>query len=186
MLIVTVPIAVFVTVLSSKIILLIYGPSYIPSVIALQILIWTIVFMFVNGLSSNFLGSHNKQPIATKITAIGAVTNIILNILLIPKFSYVGSSFATVITELIMTPILIYIVWKNQYTNLIPLIKDLPKIIFSSLIMLIYIIYFNDLNLIILILTASIIYLGLIFITRTLDDDDILILKRILKLQKND
>ena len=185
MLILTVPIAVFVTVLSSKIILLIYGPSYIPSVIALQILIWTIVFMFVNGLSSNFLGSHNKQPIATKITAIGAVTNIILNILLIPKFSYVGSSFATVITELIMTPILIYIVWKNQYTNLIPLIKDLPKIIFSSLIMLIYIIYFNDLNLFILILTASIIYLGLIFITRTLDEEDILILKNIMKLSKN-
>jgi hypothetical protein len=84
-----------------------------------------------------------------------------------------------------MTPILIYIVWKNQYTNLIPLIKDLPKIIFSSLIMLIYIIYFNDLNLFILILTASIIYLGLIFITRTLDEEDILILKNIMKLSKN-
>ncbi len=102
MLIITIPIAVLVTVLANKIILLIYGPNYIPSVIALQILIWTIVFMFVNGISGNFLGSINKQPIVTKITAIGAVTNIILNILLIPKYSYIGSSFATVITELII------------------------------------------------------------------------------------
>ncbi len=186
MLIITVPIAVFVTILANKIIFLIFGPSYIPSVIALQILIWTIVFMFVNGLSGNFLGSINKQPIVTKITAIGAITNIILNILLIPKFSYIGSSFATVITELVIMPILIYIVWKNQYTNLIPLIKDLPKIIFSSVIMLIYIIYFNNLNLFILIITASIIYFGVIFITKTLDEDDIQILKSIIKSPKHD
>jgi len=64
--------------MASKIILLIYGPGYIQSIIALQILIWTIVFMFLNNLSSNLLGSVNRPVVVAKIVAIAAVVNIIL------------------------------------------------------------------------------------------------------------
>ena len=181
LLIISVPIAVITTLLSTRIILFMYSEGYIQSIIALQILIWTIIFMFINGLAGNLLGSVNKQLIVTKITGFGAISNILLNIILIPKFSYVGASFATVITEFILMPILIYVMWKSGYTNLKPLIKDLPKIIFSSLVMSLFVIYLNSLNLFLLILIASITYFGTILITKTLDDEDILILKSIIK-----
>lgn len=181
MLIISIPIAVFVTITADKIILLIYGPGFIPSIIALQILIWTVVFMFINNVSGNFLGSIDQQITVSKVAAIGAIVNIILNILLIPKFSYVGSSYATVFTELMILPILVYVVHNYHYTNVSPLVKDLPKILLSSLIMSIFIIYFNYLNLFILIIASAIIYLGAIFITRTLDKEDIILIKSILK-----
>lgn len=181
LLIIGIPIAIITTLLSTQIILLIYGADYVPSIIALQILIWTIIFMFLNGLAGNLLGSVNKQQIVTKITCFGVVFNILLNFILIPKFSYVGASFATVITEIILMPLLIYVVWKNDYTTINPLIKDFPKIIFSSLVMIIFIIYLNGLNLFLLIPIVLIAYFGTIFLTKTLDDTDISILKRIIR-----
>jgi len=181
LLIISIPIAILTTFLATQIILFIYGNDYIPSIIALQILIWTIIFMFLNGLAGNLLGSINKQPVVTKITFVGVISNILLNIILIPKFSYVGASFATVITEFILMPIIVYAVWKNGYTSLSPLIKDLPKIIVSSLIMIIVILFLNSLNLFLLILIASIAYFGTIYFMNILDDDDKLILKRIIR-----
>jgi O-antigen/teichoic acid export membrane protein len=100
---------------------------------------------------------------------------------LIPQFSYVGASFATVITEAVILPILIYYIWKNGYTNLKPLAKDLPKIIFSCIFMTIFLVALNGINLFLLIIIALIIYFGTIYITKTLDDRDILILNNIRK-----
>jgi O-antigen/teichoic acid export membrane protein len=181
MLIISIPIAIFGTLVADKIILLIYGPDFMPSIVALQILIWTVVFMFINNISGNFLGSINQQVVVSKVAAVGAVVNIVLNLVLIPKFSYVGSSFATVFTELMILPILVYVVHKYRYTSVSPLVKDLPKILVSGLAMSLFIIYFSYLNLFILLLASSIIYLGVIFITRTLDEDDIVLIRNIIQ-----
>jgi len=181
LLIISVPIAMFTTLSANQIVLVIFGAGYIPSVIALQILIWTVIFMFLNGLSANLLGSVNKQVIVTKITGLGAVINILLNLLLIPKFSYIGASFATLTTELIVLPIIVYVMFKSGYTSFNPLIKDLPKIIFSILVMGIFILYLNNLNLFLLILIASAVYLVTLYLTNILDKEDKLILKNIIK-----
>ena len=181
LLILSIPIAIFTTLMAKPIILLIFGPSYIPSIVALQILIWSIIFLFVNGLAGNLLGSVNKQSIVTKITGLGAISNILLNVILIPKFSYLGASLATVITEVIIMPILIYFIWKNGFTTLKPLSKDLHKIFFSCGLMTIFVVALNGMNLFLLIVIALIVYLGMIYITKTLDDRDFLILKNIRK-----
>jgi O-antigen/teichoic acid export membrane protein len=181
LLIISIPIAVTTTLLADKIILLIYGAGYIPSIIALQILIWTIVFMFVNNLSLNLLGSVNRPLIVAKIIAAGAVFNIILNILLIPKFSYIGSSAATVITELLMIPIFIHILLKTEYTETSALIKDLPRILVSNMVLIPVIIYLNNLNLFLIILIATSSYIVMILLTKTLDSDDLSLIKSLLK-----
>lgn len=181
MLIITLPIAVSTTLLADKVILLIYGSSYLPSIMVLQILIWTIVFMFLNGVATNLLGSINRQLIVTKVTGLGAFLNILLNFLLIPKFSIIGSSFATVITELAIFPIILYVMFKSEHASLKPLVKDLPKIMFATLIMGVAIIYLNSLNLFLIIIIATLVYLLTIIITKTPDDSDYEILKSILK-----
>jgi len=78
--------------LANKIILLIYGVEYIPSIIALQILIWTIVFMFINGLYGNLFASIDRQITVTRVTGIGVIVNIGLSFIIIPKFSYIGQA----------------------------------------------------------------------------------------------
>ncbi|MCE7698068.1 MAG: flippase, partial [Methanobacterium paludis] len=90
-----IPLGVGTTLLADKIILLIFGTQYTPSIIALQILVWSTVFIFMSGSFARLLEASNKQVTLTKITAICVVINIVLNIILIPKFSYIAASAIT-------------------------------------------------------------------------------------------
>ena len=98
MVIFSIPIGVGISFLSERIILLIFGEEYIPSIIALQILIWSSVFIFMGAAFGRLIESLNKQIIGTKIAGSCAILNIILNLLLIPRYSFIGASVATVIT----------------------------------------------------------------------------------------
>jgi O-antigen/teichoic acid export membrane protein len=181
LLIISLPLTVGTVLVAKKIILLIYGANYLPSVLALQVLIWTIIFMFLNGLGGNLLGAANRQPVVTKITGFGAVLNILLNLVLIPTFGFVGAAAATVFTEFCILPLFMYIMVKTQNTQIKPLIKDLPKIIVSTAVMAVVVILLNFLNLFLVIMIAIIVYFVAIFITRTLDETDIEILRSIVK-----
>ncbi|WP_424355163.1 flippase [Methanobacterium sp. MBAC-LM] len=180
LLIISLPIAFGTTVLADKIILLIYGNGYIPAILALQILIWTVPLLSINGLTGYVVGAINRQMILTKITFIGAVLNIILNLVLIPKFSFIGSSIATVVTELILLPLLIYPLVKEGYATKKPLSKDFPKLILSNLVMMTLIIVLRDFNLLLLILLASFVYFVTIYLFRVLDEIDISLIRRLL------
>lgn len=180
LLIISIPASIGITILAKKVILLIYGVDYLPSILALQVLIWTIIFMFLNGLSTNLLGAVNRQPVVTKITGLGAGLNILLNLILIPKFSFIGASVATVITEFSIMPLLIYIIVKNGSISFRPLIDNLPKIIISSGIMTLALLSLENLNLFLLIIIACIVYFGAITFTKTLDETDMKLLKSII------
>ncbi len=179
MLIINIPIAVFITFLADKIILFIYGTEYIPSIIALQVLIWAVIFMFINTLSLNLLGSVNRQVVVAKIAAAGAILNIILNLLLIPQFSYIGSSAATVVTELLILPIFLYVLNKTEYIYPPSLIKDTFKIVICNIVLVMAIILLNQLNYGLAVLISVILYLIMIFATKILDADDISLIKSI-------
>ena len=180
LLIISLPIAFGITVLSDKIILLIYGNGYIPAILALQILIWTVPLLFINGLTGYVVGAINRQMILTKITFIGAVLNITLNLVLIPKFSFIGSSVATVVTELILLPLLIYPLIKEGYATKNSLSKDFPKLILSNIVMITLIIVLRDFNLLLIILIASFAYFVTIYLFRVLDEIDISLIRNLL------
>ncbi len=95
MLIVGIPLGVGTSILAKQVILLLYGTGYEPSITVLQILVWTIVFTFAGASYTQLLQSINKQMIITKISIFCLVINIIINLILIPPYSYVGASYAT-------------------------------------------------------------------------------------------
>ncbi len=92
-------ICIVTTLLANNIISLLYGNEYGNSVIALRILVWGQLFVFLNNLTGVMINAINEQKINMKIVGIGAFLNIILNLLLIPSLNYIGASIATVITE---------------------------------------------------------------------------------------
>jgi len=136
MLILSLPIAVGTTMLAQEIILVIYGSQYLPAVAALQILIWSVVFMFVNGLSSNLLGSIDKQLTVTKIAGMGALVNIGINLAIIPIFSFYGASISTVFTEFFILILFTRVISKTEYSVGSTIFSDLWRILIPNLIML--------------------------------------------------
>lgn len=173
MLIVGVPLGLGTTILADKIILLVFGAGFAPSVIALQILIWTIVFTFAGATFAQLLQSTNKQLLLTKISFICLIINIILNIILIPKYSYVGASLVTVITEIILVSYILFATFRLGYSiDSKKIINILCKVMFSSLIMSTFLLYFYNLNFYVLIIIAALLYFAVIYLTRTIDTVD--------------
>ena len=182
MIILGIPIGVGITLLSDKIILLIFGQSYMQSIIALQILVWTIVFTFAGAAFVRLLESTNRQLIVTKVSSICVIANIVLNLILIPKFSYVGASISTLITEIILVVSIIGVNYKIGFGISLKKVQEiLIKVIFSTAIMGIFIIYFKDLNLLILILSASLVYTTVLYLIKGIDDVDRYLFKQIIK-----
>ena len=181
MIILGIPIGLGTTFLAKDIILLIYGSGYIESIIALQILVWAIVFTFAGASYVQLLQSINKQMIITKISLFCLIINVILNLILIPRFSYIGASVATVITEVILVNYIIYMTYKLGYgISYKTVLNDLFRVLIAAGVMSLFIWYFIEFNFIVLVILGAFIYLLSLYIVKGVDDVDIGILKRIM------
>jgi O-antigen/teichoic acid export membrane protein len=136
--------------------------------------------MFINGLSGNLLASINRQIVVTKVTAVGAIVNVGLNFLMIPKFSYIGASITTVATEFTVLLILIYVLSKTEYKIRMSLVKDVVRIVISILPIVILIKYLDNINLILLIILCIFVYCGTLYTTKALNKKDISMMKSLL------
>ena len=183
MLIISIPLGTAITILADEIIIVLFGFGYQQSVIALQILVWTIVFTFVGAAFVRLLEASNRQVIVTKISLICVIVNILLNLILIPKFSYVGACIATVITEIILVSGVIKMAYKIGFgISTKKIVGMLLKVTVSTTIMGVFLIYFKDFNLLILI-PSVLLYIFILYLIKGIDDTDINLLKQMIKRQ---
>lgn len=92
------PIIVGGEYLAQKIIYLVYDPSFSPAIFAFQILIFMAALTMLIAPFTQILIVFNRQRKIFWATLFGAIINVILNSLLIPKYSLYGAASATVIS----------------------------------------------------------------------------------------
>ncbi|MCI1910783.1 MAG: flippase [Lactobacillus amylovorus] len=103
LLILVIPAATGLFLLSEDIILIIAGKKYVDSNNSLRIVCWTIILSVFNLIFSQcILIPAKKEGKVLKNTIITAFVNVLLNLILIPKFSYDGSAISTVISEFLV------------------------------------------------------------------------------------
>jgi O-antigen/teichoic acid export membrane protein len=78
------------------------GPSYEASVDTLKILSWVLLFKCGSFAFATIMVATNQQAKRTFIQVIAAMTNIILNFLIVFRFGINGVAFVYVITEIIL------------------------------------------------------------------------------------
>jgi len=113
MVILSLSIAIPITFLSGYIVNFIYGPQYNQAANVLTVHIWAGVFMFIGFVYGNYLITENKTKIALSRNIVGAFSNVILNIFLIPKYGIIGAAYATIIS-VILANYLIDLFSKNE------------------------------------------------------------------------
>ena len=90
------PMTVGLILLAQPIILLFCGESYEPSILTLQILAPIIIFIGFSGLlGMQVLYPLGYEKLVIRATLLGAILNITLNLLLIPRYSQYGAAVAT-------------------------------------------------------------------------------------------
>lgn len=96
------PLAVLTTFIAPTLVLVLGGPEYLPHAgIALQIMIWSIPFGWINSIVNYILIALGRQSKLTRAFIVGLGFNIIANLILIPRYSYVAAAVVTILSELV-------------------------------------------------------------------------------------
>ncbi len=167
-------------ILANPIINFLYGSEYLPSVLTFKILLMTIMIIFPQTILSNLVLIYNKQMKIAYFVGIAAVANVVLDIILIPKFGIAGSAAGTLLVQLIYT-ILTWNLMKK--INPFQTLPHLKKIFFASVVLGISTFILNAIgvNVLINILISSAIYFGMLFILKEKILEEIKPALRILK-----
>lgn len=154
-----IPLALGGYLLGESIMKLLYGAEYLGGTPSFQVLMLTALVNFPATLFSNAIFALDRQKALVKYAAIGALSNVALDLVLIPPFGGVGSAWATFFGQLIANMYLWKILGGIERVRILPHLK---KIITSSLIMSVGITLLLSLgvNLFVIIAFAILTYFG--------------------------
>ena len=137
MIILAFPLVIGGIVLAPKIIESFYGQSFGPSILTFQILLMMVGIIFLYDSFEKLLMAVDQQKKIFWAALFGVITNVTLNLLLIPKYSLYGAAIATVMTHLLIFFLLV--IFTLKFTTIKPLnlkiILSLIGAIVSSIIM---------------------------------------------------
>lgn len=173
------PIAVGSILISKQIIDIIFGIDFMNSIIILQILMISLIFMFISRPFSYSLAATNNQKRFLYVQIIGSIINISLNIYFIQILGHVGAAITTVITQIFIFAS-VYLLNKKVISGL-RIIGSVFKPVLSVAVMGAVIYYIGERSLILIIPSAIIVYTSMLFLLRTFTKEDIKLFKELKK-----
>ena len=173
------PVGMGCFVLAERFIALFYAGQYSDSIIAFQILALFIPIRLVSSITGTLLTSINRQSHRTVSAGLSALVNIVLNAAMIPYLSYIGASIATVLSEVFLYFVFIYFI--NKHYRELGLHKHFIKPLVASLVMGGFVFYFKDVNLLLIVISAGLVYFVILLLLRTFTQEDKDILKQVVK-----
>jgi O-antigen/teichoic acid export membrane protein len=178
LLILAVPISIGMFFISDIAIITIFGYKYANSIIALQILAWIIIFHFITYICGITLGAIDRPILGSISLLFSLFLNILLNLFLIPRYSYIGASIATIVTEIVLLTQYNYFLSKNgvsiNFLLLIykPLIAGIVMGIFIYFIKIVIIAFPGIVQLLIIIPMAAVVYFLVLFAIKAFNEED--------------
>ena len=167
------PISAGVFALADKIILL-FKSGYEAAILPMQIIIMSVLFIFINFPLGSLLNACDRQKTNTKNMAIVTVLSIALNFILIPRFQAVGASITVLFANFLMTALGFYWAKKIIPFNSKKLIISFFKILLAASIMGVSAWYLkNSIGVWLTIPLGGLIYISLILILKTISKDEI-------------
>lgn len=115
-------VALPMTFLSDWVVMLLFGEAYLEAGQVLMIHVWAAIFVFLGVASGKWYITENLQKLTMINTGIGAVINILLNLVLINKFGVIGAAYSTVISYAVASYFMNF-VWKDSRDNFYMLSK---------------------------------------------------------------
>jgi len=177
------PIFLLMIIFPGTIINLLFGSEYLAAENSLRFLAVGFIFFSMSMVLENLILMIGKSKLTLINMLLASILNLFLNIILVPKYGINGAAFSTMLVYIILS--IVFLLQVKHYTSIVPLKRNMFKIFLSIIpptILLVYIRRFIPINLWTVILQAIffiLFYLFLIFITKSLDKNDIMILKAI-------
>lgn len=167
-------------ILSRPIVVLVAGPEFAESGLILKILIFAILAIFLGCMFAHAVVAIDKQKKMIKYYLFVSISSILLYLILIPKFSYIGAALITVYSELVIAFFSAYLVWRQ--TAFIPSFSKVTKAILASLVIgiALYLVpnhyYYNWTGLLVSLVLSSGLYFAILYSLNGITKNDLKIL----------
>lgn len=99
---ISLPLAFGFSILSRPIILTLYGTDFSAAILALAILAWLLPLIFISEYLRYTAFAMGKEKRAAWATILASMVNIVLNLLLIPRYGLVAAAVTTMFTEALL------------------------------------------------------------------------------------
>jgi len=159
-----IPMVIGIIFLSQRIVVLIAGPEFVLSAGVLKVLIFATGTIFLGVLFSNMIIALKKQKSLTYIYALGVIINLVANFIFIPKYSYYGAAGTTLLTELVVTGLMLVILYQALKQMLS--FKIVFKYLLAGLAMILPLYFLASWPLFVLVILASLIYFVFLYLIK--------------------
>ncbi|OGF46191.1 hypothetical protein A2533_04900 [Candidatus Falkowbacteria bacterium RIFOXYD2_FULL_35_9] len=174
-----VPISFGLLSLSDEVIPMLFGQQFINSVLTLKILVFGLIFVFLNFPLGALLNGCDKQVTNTKLVGLVMALNIILNLIFIPQYSYIGAAAVFLVCHALLFLISLFVARKIIPYSRRNLILVFAKTILSAVIMTIAVLYLKQsMNLVLVMVIGAIIYIGVLYLVKGFSRQDMTYLKQ--------
>lgn len=182
LLVVSMPISVGISVLARPIIVMLYGHSFLPSVLPLQILIVSLVFSFVGFPIGACLNACNRQTTQTTIVGLVMTLNVILNLLLIPRIGVAGAALSALVGNTVLSLVGYYFLPRIAPISHAQYASTFFRVLFCGIVMGIAVYFVNSIsNVFVSIAAGALVYVVMIFGTRVLTKAEVFEAGRMLR-----
>ncbi len=181
LLLIVMPLMFGIYAIADNFIVSFYTVAYTPSIMVLKILIFTLVFSYLNYTMAALLNAVNKQNEQTLLMLFALVLSICLNLWLLPKYLVTGAAISALLSNVILFICTLWRVRKIIFLPLRDIITLFDKCLWPSVIMAATVVYLqNYWHFIFCIIVGVFVYTGAAFIFGGLTREDLNIKKFIL------
>ena len=173
LLIISLPISGGVIILASDILKL-FKSEYGEATLLVQVVISSVIFMFLNFPVGSLLNACDRQKTNVKIMAIGLTLSIGMNLILIPRYQAVGAGVTVLVTNLLM-----FVMGMSQVNKIIKYeyknnLITFFKIMFSVLAMtIVSFVLKNKISIFVNVPISGLVYIAVLFFIGGFSREDI-------------
>ncbi len=165
------PISFGLFLLGDRIVILLFRGEFADAIPALRIMAFSLLFTSLQSVLTVSLNSCKEEKKVAFVMVVVTATNIIMNLILIPKFAFIGASISTLVSEVIRFTGNYYYFRKRVFK--IRFRDTIGKVIVACLIMSLFVIWFKEMVLPILIILAGMLYVILTWLFGVLSKEEI-------------
>jgi O-antigen/teichoic acid export membrane protein len=173
------PLGVGGTLLSAELVRFIYGGEYDPSSTALAILVWAVAAIFTSSVFYHLLIATRRQRLLAILTGVGALGNVLLNLVVVPRWGFIGASANGLITEAgVLAGVLIA---SRHAVRLGRLAAFLPRPLVGCLLVAGACLTLRGVHPLVAMVVAAALYVGFLFASGHIEKDEVAAVTRLIR-----
>lgn len=129
------PIVFGIFALAPEVILAFYGSEYADAILPLQVLIFALIFIFLDFPIGSLLNATDRQMLKTIIGGISMVVNVVANLILIPRYGIIGAPISAILGFIAMFSIDMFYAWRITKFTMHDFMKKVLPLLLASILM---------------------------------------------------